>query len=113
MGGLEDMIETFKILNKCYDEKCIDTFFQYKDTNTRGHTFAVKIEAFNTNVTKNYFTNRVASLWNSLPSSVVESKSVNHFKVRLDKHCKSIKIIFDPALDFQDCYGMSNVLKSI
>lgn len=83
-----DMIEVFKILNKFYDEKCIDNFFSYKETNTRGHKFALKVVSFNANIRRNFFTNRVTIVWNGLPNFVVESDSINQFKAQLDRHCK-------------------------
>jgi len=36
-------------------------------------------------IRKHFFTNRVVSLWNSLPNIVVDSESINCFKSRLDK----------------------------
>ena len=32
---------------------------------------------------------QVTSLWNNLPEYVIESPSVNSFKIRLDKYCRS------------------------
>ena len=34
----------------------------------------------------NFFTNRIAKAWNELPENVIEAKSVNSFKARLDKY---------------------------
>jgi len=33
----------------------------------------------------NFFNNRIVNDWNALPSDVVEAKSVNSFKARIDK----------------------------
>ena len=35
---------------------------------------------------ENFFTHRTIPIWNSLPVNVVASKSINMFKIRLDKH---------------------------
>jgi len=39
----------------------------------------------NCNTRHNFFTNRVVNPWNSLPDEIVEAKSVNSFKNKLDK----------------------------
>ena len=45
---------------------------------------------------------RVTNLWNSLPGYVVESPSVNSFKNRLYKYCRSKGIMFSTDIDFVD-----------
>jgi len=39
----------------------------------------------NCNIRNNFFPNRVVNPWNSLPDEIVEAKSVNSFKNKLDK----------------------------
>ena len=38
---------------------------------------------------RNFFTQRVVNLWNSLPSEAVEATSLNVFKARIDKFLNS------------------------
>ena len=37
----------------------------------------------------------MASVWNSLPNKVIESKSIDEFKTSLDSHWKNEEIIYD------------------
>jgi hypothetical protein len=37
----------------------------------------------------NFFTNRVASMWNKLPDDVVNAKSLNSFKAKIDVWLKT------------------------
>ena len=53
---------------------------------TRSHNFKLKKNSFNTNQYKYFYTNRIVNLWNSLPNHIVNSKSVNMFKNKIDKH---------------------------
>ena len=39
---------------------------------------------FKTEMRRNYFSQRVGNLWNSLPHSAVESESLNGFKKEID-----------------------------
>ena len=48
---------------------------------TRGHRYRLK---FKTGMRRNYFSQRVVNLWNSLPHSAVESVSLNGFKKEID-----------------------------
>ena len=61
---------------------------------------------------RNLFTIRVTNLWNSLPGYVVESPSVNSFKNRLDKYCRSEGIMFSTDNDFLGIYTLSFLIKS-
>ena len=44
---------------------------------------------FRTELRRNFFTQRVVNLWNSLPSEAVEATSLNVFKARTDKFLNS------------------------
>jgi hypothetical protein len=48
------------------------------------------------NIRSNFFSERVVSLWNSLPDSVVQAPIVNAFKNRLDAHWSNLPSIYDP-----------------
>ncbi len=47
------------------------------------------------NIRKNAFPLRVVEPWNSLPDSVIQAKSINTFKNRLDKFCSTQEILYD------------------
>ena len=105
------MMETLKILHGYYDET-VSSLFTFKDRITRGHKLSVRTLQCKTNVRRNFFTIRVTNLWNSLPGYVVESPSVNSFKNRLDKYCRSKSIMFSTDIDFVNIYTLSVLLKS-
>ena len=82
-----DLIETYKILTGKED---IDKnqLFQLSSNihSTRGHHLKLFKKPCRINVRKFFFSQRVVDDWNSLPSNVVESPSVNTFKNRLDDY---------------------------
>jgi hypothetical protein len=85
------LIETFKILNGCYDcPELSDLFTRNTNTRTRGHNFKLSANKCKTNIGKNLISNRIANAWNKLPSEVVNARSVNQFKNRLDKLSKAV-----------------------
>ena len=106
------MIETFKILHGYYNDNCLSSLFTIKDTITRGHKLSVRTRKHKTNIRPNFFTVRLTNLWNSLPGYVVESSSVNSFKISLDKYCRPKGIVFSTDIDFVDIYTLSVLLKS-
>ena len=55
------------------------------ESRTRGHSLRIKGRPFKTEVRKNFFTQRVVNLWNSLPQRAVEAKSLDGFKRELDR----------------------------
>jgi len=57
----------------------------------------VLLHVFNplSHLRKYYFSNRVIQIWNSLPDSVVESKSINSFKNNLDKFWQNEDVKFN------------------
>jgi hypothetical protein len=62
---------------------------------TRGHSLKLVKNRCRTETRKNFFTNRVVGVWNSLPNSVVTTKNVETFKRRLDKHWCHHHMIYD------------------
>ncbi len=56
---------------------------------TRDNGFKIYKEKSQTAVRANFFGNRVANIWNSLPTAIVQAPSLNSFKSRLDKLWKS------------------------
>ncbi len=90
-----DLIETFKIL-KGLERIDSRKFFKLVDrsSNTRGHSLKLYKPSLkkNLNCRKNYFTQRVINVWNSLPQKVVSAKTTLEFKRELDSHWKEDKI---------------------
>ena len=94
-----DMIETYKILTGIYDKDACGFLKLWKDmaprTGTRGHPFKLYPQQARTSLRKNSFALRVVDVWNSLPSYVVTSKTVNTFKNRLDKYWSDQDLLYD------------------
>ena len=83
-----DLIETFKILNNYYDPKTTSNLLERvpEAVITRSHNIKLKMKTFNTNQYKYFYTNRIVNLWNSLPTHIVNSQSLNIFKDKIDIH---------------------------
>ena len=72
-------------------DKVDPSFFFSKATSryaTRGHPMKLFKPALNKNLNcrKKFFTMRVINHWNELPTHVVNAKTVNAFKNRLDNY---------------------------
>ena len=83
-----DMIETFKIFNGIYDTNVTNWFTNRSvasSYNIRGHQYSMFQYYVHYDTRKYFFTNRIIPLWNSLPSEVVLSDTIDTFKNRLDK----------------------------
>ena len=79
-----DLIQVFKLI-KGVDNADYREYFQLANNNrTRGHRFKILKVRSRLEVRRNFFSQRVVNGWNGLPSYVVEAKSVNAFKNRLD-----------------------------
>ena len=86
-----DLIQTFEIL-RGYDKVEKGTWFtlvgsdvtrqtrmtSYKDNLVPTHS--------RTDLSRNFFSNRIANLWNNLPTEIKDAKSLNIFKSLLDAH---------------------------
>ena len=79
------MIETYKILTEKYGHEVSNFIKLREDSYTRGHKYKINKYRPRLNVRKYSFCTRIVDQWNSLPSSVVEAKSVNSFERRLDR----------------------------
>ena len=93
-----DMIETFKILNNKYDynpEELFTKRINITSGNTRGHEQMLFKKRARLDLKKNSFSFRVVDLWNSLPPSVIDSKTVKTFEIKLDIFWKDQDIKYD------------------
>ena len=80
-----DLIYLYQLLKGTYDINNI--FFTLSDsTTTRGHTKKLFKYRTNSYVRSNFYSNRVINDWNSLPQHIVDSPSVNDFKILLDSY---------------------------
>ncbi|KAK4301367.1 hypothetical protein Pmani_026487 [Petrolisthes manimaculis] len=79
------MIEVYKILNQCYDP-AVNIEFQLRVGPTRGNRLKSFKLRCRTRLWQGVFHVRVVNIWNSLPNSVVEAKTLASFERRLDKH---------------------------
>ena len=61
----------------------------------RGHSLKIYTQRAKINLRKNVFPFRVAEPWNSLPNSVIQARSINSFKNKLDKLWSTQAIIYD------------------
>ncbi len=66
-----------------------------EDVPTRNNGFKIAKKRCTTSVRKDFLGSRVVNPWNSLPSEVVQSPSLNSFKARLDKHWESYQYQID------------------
>jgi hypothetical protein len=64
-------------------------------SNTRGHSKKMKIKTSRLNVRKYTFVIRIVEIWNSLPESVIQAKTVKKFKIGLDEHWKHQECKYD------------------
>ncbi|KAK3101483.1 hypothetical protein FSP39_003928 [Pinctada imbricata] len=102
-----DMVETYKIMNNL-DHVNKEKIFPLNTNITRGHNKRIYKKYSRTNVRKFSFTQRVVETWNSLPANVVEAKSVNIFKNKLNAHWKGFYQKFVPS-----CYGPEATRNSV
>ena len=93
------MIEVFKIIHNLYDIESSPKLLKWEDvsfrTGNRGHTLKLFTQRAKTNIRKNAFPIRVTVPWNSLTETVVQAKSLNTFKNRLDKFWSNQEILYN------------------
>ena len=72
-----------------------DLFELSHNTQTRGNSLKLEKGRCRLDVRKHYFTNRVINLWNDLPDTVIQAKTLNSFKNRLDRFWSDQPVMFD------------------
>jgi len=86
-----DLILTYRIIFGLVDA-CMSHYFQLMSSNgdrdravTRGNPFKLSVNYCRTNTRKNFFSERVVKIWNSLPPSIVNFASLARFRKSLNK----------------------------
>ena len=83
-----DLIETYKILKGLERLDAGRLFPMLGESRTRGHSLRIRGRPFRMEMRKNFFSQRVVNLWNSLPQKAVEANSLDAFKRELDRALK-------------------------
>ena len=79
-----NLIETYKILTRLDRVDSERMFPMVGESRTRGHSLRKRGKPLRTEVRRNFFTQRMVNVWNSLPQKVVEAKTLSDFKKKLD-----------------------------
>ena len=79
-----DLIQVYKILHGIDDIPTETLFQKSESTQTRGHNLKLYKKHSRLDVRKFFFSQRIISEWNALPSEIVNSGSVNEFKNRIE-----------------------------
>ena len=78
---------------KDIDKIASATFFTKSTyTRTRGHEFKLVKSKVRTDIRKYFFSQRIVDDWNKLPKSVVDSSSLETFKLKLDKYFEEVGV---------------------
>jgi len=85
-----DILEMYKLLTGKYDQQVALTLPKNVTGEyfTRGNCNTSLVKRCRYELRKNFFSNRILNMWNSLPDYVVMSDTINIFKNRLDAHWK-------------------------
>jgi hypothetical protein len=79
-----DLVLAYKILRgKCNDNKLRNMFIVKENHRTRGNSYKLFKKRCRTEIRRHSFANRVVDMWNKLPDSVIEAKSVETFKSKI------------------------------
>jgi hypothetical protein len=90
-----DIILVFKILTGIIHPNVACTFNPVINSVTRGNSLKLFQNHVPYDLNKYFFSNRIISLWNSLPNYVVSACSVKVFEIRLDSFWKNQLCIYD------------------
>ena len=90
-----DMIEAYKLTSGIYDKSLPNLLTYNTSSVTRGHNKKLAIQRCNKIIRSNFFTQRIAPIWNNLPNSVVNAPTIQTFESRLDKYWKDTDMKYD------------------
>ena len=80
-----DLVMCYKMLNGLVDMNSSCFLVRATYSSTRGNSFKLAKLPVGSLRDKNFFTNRIVNIWNSLPDSIVTSSSVSCFKRSIDQ----------------------------
>ena len=80
-----DMLEVYKMTSGEYDPEVIPKLQFVRNSTTRGHSKKLFHQRSTHSTRRNFFSNRIIPVWNSLPEEIVSAPNKNTFKNRLDK----------------------------
>ena len=80
------LIEVFKYLNEFTTARARALFDSDLNDRTRNNGAKRIVKHFNTSIAQQFYPIKITTTWNTLPSKVVSSRTVNSFKKSLDKH---------------------------
>ena len=78
-----DLVYFYKMVHGLV-ELDVEDFVTFNQRTSRGHPYKINIQYSRVNCRKYFFINRMAPIWNSLPSSVVCCINLNSFKNMLN-----------------------------
>ena len=81
-----DMILVYQIFHGLVNVNPLTFFPPASMDTTRGHNFKIFKSHTSVNTRSFFFSNRIISDWNSLPSAIVNASTINSFKSQLDNH---------------------------
>jgi ribonuclease P/MRP protein subunit RPP40 len=81
-----DLIQVFKYVNNFHSIDFTKLFEINSNPRTRNNGMPLIGKRCLSDIGKNFFTNRIISDWNQLPSEVIKAQTINSFKYRLDRH---------------------------
>ena len=83
---LTDLIMVFKITHNLVDVEFEDFFtYYYSPYTTRRHKYCLAVEKHKTNSRSNFFTARIAPIWNKLPANIFSPDNLSSFSSKLKK----------------------------
>ena len=91
------MIDVYKYQNGLYNTDSPAFEYAPNKAGTRGHNQKLFPHHCRLRVRSNFFSERIVSVWNSLPDEVVRAPSVNSFKSRLDNFWENLPSRFNPV----------------
>jgi hypothetical protein len=100
-----DIIETYKIINEKYDPEA-SNIIKLRDEHiereaSRGNPKKILVQRPKLNTRKYSFSIRVTHIWNNLPENVVNARTLNSFKNRLDKFWQHQNVLYDYTSDVE------------